>query len=104
MRGYIDFYIFLRYFYVIWPILDLFCPFLNKMASEKSPDFRVNSNDANLTRRQRTRHAEALGKIFHFDIDILCFAFVLVWRAEDKTFQLARSPSHRAQEKNTPCG
>ena len=74
------------------------------MASEKSQEFRANSNDANLTRRQRTCHAEALGNIFHFEIDILCFAFFLVWRAEDETFQLARPQSHRAQEKIPRAG
>ncbi len=57
-----------------------------------------------MTRRQRTCHAEALGNIFHFEIDILCFAFFLVWRAEDETLQLARPQSHRAQEKIPRAG
>ena len=74
-----DFYIFLRDFSVIWPILALFCPFINKMTSEKSPEVRANRNDANLTRRRRTNHAEALGNIFHFEIDILDFGFGVIF-------------------------
>ena len=64
---------------MIWLILCLFGPFFNKIASEKSPEFRANSNDTNLTRRRRTNHAEAPGNIFHFEIDILDFGFGVIF-------------------------
>ena len=88
-----DFYIFLREFSVIWPILCLFGPFFNKMASEKSPEFRANSNDTNLTRRRRTNHAEAPGNIFHFEICILDFGFgVLFYK---KSYKIQAGSDHR---------
>ena len=43
--------------------------------SQTKPQFLANNNDATLTRRQRARHAEAPGNMFHFEIDSL-YVFV----------------------------
>ncbi len=73
---------------VILPFLGICGQFFNKMASEKSPEFRANSNDTNLTRCRRTNHAEAPGNIFHFDIDILDFGFGVIFKRNLTKYEL----------------